>query len=755
MLTSVMTATPPVATTTPDTRRAIAEAVRKYWGYDQLRALQIEAIEAELAHQDSLVVLPTGGGKSLCYQVPPVVAGRTDIVVSPLIALMKDQVDGLKANGYPAAALHSGVSDAERRTVEAGLARGDYRLVFVAPERLLTPTFLGLAARAHVSSFAIDEAHCISHWGHDFRPEYRRIAELRKLFPDAALHAYTATATERVRGDIIAQLGLQQPRVLVGEFDRPNLVYRVVRRTNAEEQALEVIQRHRGEAVIVYCISRADTERTAAALRAKGVQAAAYHAGMDPAARARTQEDFAAERLDVVVATVAFGMGIDRSNVRCVIHAALPKSVEQYQQETGRAGRDGLEAECVLLFSPGDAQRWEQLMRKSAAESAQPREVTDAQTELLRDMQRFGEGQECRHRLLARYFDQPYEHDNCGACDTCLEPPEAVENGTGVAQQILSCVRSLRVGFGVVHVVDVLTGARTARLQQFGHDQLPEYGALKALPKEVVRSLVLQLVEQGLLERTEGDRPVVRLRKAALDVLSGSRPVALVLPDVGPVKAAGPAGDGWAGVDRGLFEDLRVLRRTIAEERNVPPFVVMSDATLRDLARMRPVSLPGFGQVRGIGERKQADLGPRFTAAIAAYARQHGLSTDVPVTTAAGPAPRPVAARTSTRPNADRELAFQLFENGGSVAEAARQTGKAMSTVEGYLEAFIVERAPASLEPWVDEVTYARVKATAEAIGGGYLRPVFEALGGMVGYDQIRAVLAHSGLRGRAPSDGG
>ena len=747
MLACDMRPTAPAPTSTADTRRAIADAVRKYWGYDQLRPLQVDAIEAELAHQDSLVVLPTGGGKSLCYQVPPVVAGRTDIVVSPLIALMKDQVDALKANGYAAAALHSGMSDAERRTVEAGLARGDYRLVFVAPERLLTPTFLGLAARAHVSSFAIDEAHCISHWGHDFRPEYRRIAELRRLFPNAALHAYTATATERVRADIIAQLGLQQPRVLVGEFDRPNLVYRVVRRTNAEEQALGVIQRHRGEAVIVYCISRADTERTAAVLRAKGVQAAAYHAGMEPAARARTQEDFAAERLDVVVATVAFGMGIDRSNVRCVIHAALPKSVEQYQQETGRAGRDGLEAECVLLFAPGDAQRWEQLMRKSAAETAQPRAVTDAQLELLRDMQRFGETQECRHQLLARYFDQPYERANCGACDTCLEPPEAVENGTGVAQQVLSCVRGLRVGFGVVHVVDVLTGARTARLHEFHHDQLPEYGALKAMPKEVVRSLVLQLVEQGLLERTGGERPVLRLRRAALEVLAGDRTVALVLPDVGPLKAAGPAGGGWEGVDRGLFEELRVLRRAIAEERSMPPFVVFSDATLRDLARVRPVSLAGFGQVRGIGERKQADLGPRFTAAIAAYAGKHGLSTDVQVT--AAPVSRPAAPRPSSRPNPDRERAFQLFERGCTVAEATRQTGRAPSTVEGYLEAFIVERAPASLDPWVDEVTYARVKATAEAIGGGYLRPVWEALGGTIGYDVIRAVQAHAGLRGQ------
>ena len=338
-------------------RARILQAVQQYWGYDQLRPHQMEAITAGLERQDSLVVLPTGGGKSLCYQVPPLVAQRTDIVVSPLISLMKDQVDALKACGYPAAALYSGVSDGDRREIEARAAAGQFRLLFVAPERLLTPGFLSLAKRINVRAFAIDEAHCISHWGHDFRPEYRRLAALKEHFPEASVHAYTATATDRVRQDIVAQLGLRTPRVLVGRFDRPNLIYRAVPRNDLEVQLLDVIRRHAGEAVIIYCISRADTERTAAALQARGIKAAAYHAGLDALSRTRTQDDFATEKLDVVVATVAFGMGIDRSNVRCVIHAALPKSVEQYQQETGRAGRDGLEAECVLFFSSADIRR--------------------------------------------------------------------------------------------------------------------------------------------------------------------------------------------------------------------------------------------------------------------------------------------------------------------------------------------------------------------------------------------------------------
>ena len=326
-------------------------------------------MRAGLDGRDSLVVMPTGGGKSLCYQVPAELAQRTDIVVSPLISLMKDQVDGLRECGYPAAALYSGMPLHAVQETEEQVAAGRYRLVFVAPERLLTPRFLQLIAPLKVRAFAIDEAHCISHWGHDFRPEYRQLAELKTRFPQASIHAYTATATERVRADIIEQLRLSKPVVLVGTFDRPNLVYRIIPRIDARAQVLEVLRRHPGQAAIVYCLSRNDTESMAEALKATGLRAACYHAGMEADARRQTQDAFSSETLDVVVATVAFGMGIDRSDVRCVIHAAMPKSIEHYQQETGRAGRDGLEAECVLLYSAADVLRWESLIEKSAAES--------------------------------------------------------------------------------------------------------------------------------------------------------------------------------------------------------------------------------------------------------------------------------------------------------------------------------------------------------------------------------------------------
>ncbi|UCG17391.1 MAG: DNA helicase RecQ, partial [Phycisphaerales bacterium] len=569
----------------------IIETIRRYWGFDTLRPLQEEAIWAGLQQRDSLVVLPTGGGKSLCYQVPPVLAKRTDIVVSPLISLMKDQVDGLRACGYPAAALHSGMTSEARREAEREIASGQCRLVFVAPERLLTPGFLRTVERLKVRAFAVDEAHCISHWGHDFRPEYRQMATLKERFPQVGVQAYTATATARVRADIVEQLQLQDPAVLVGVFDRPNLVYRVVPRTDAHAQTLDVIRRHGGEAVIVYCLSRKDTEAMAGHLKRLGVKAEAYHAGMASDARRRIQDSFADESLDVVVATVAFGMGIDRSDVRCVVHATMPKSVEHYQQETGRAGRDGLEAECVLFYSAADVMRWEALIRRSAEEAEAPAEVIEAAVELLQRMRRFCSPAVCRHRALSEYFGQVYDRADCGACDVCLDEVEGMADATVTAQKILSCVARVQERFGAGHVTDVLLGADTERVQRWGHDRLSTYGLMKGTPRQSLRNIVYQLVDQGLLFRSDGDRPVLGLTDESWRVLRGERSVRLLEPKAKPVKKTRVDRESWAGVDQALFEHLRGVRRELARERGVPPYIVFGDASLRDMARRRPTSL--------------------------------------------------------------------------------------------------------------------------------------------------------------------
>ncbi|HLN82033.1 MAG TPA: RecQ family ATP-dependent DNA helicase [Candidatus Binatia bacterium] len=464
--------------------------MRRYWGYTELRPLQLEAIHAGLQRRDSLVVMPTGGGKSLCYQVPAALTGSTDIVVSPLIALMKDQVDGLRQCGYSAAALYSGMSPEEIRRTEAQMIGGAYRLVFVAPERLLTPRFLQIVELARIRAFAVDEAHCISQWGHDFRPEYRQLAGLKNRFPNTSIHAYTATATERVRADITAQLRLRDSLTLVGNFDRPNLVYRVVPRVDARAQVLEILQRRRGQAAIVYCISRKDTESLASFLQAHGVHAGFYHAGMEPDERRRTQDKFAAEKLDVVAATVAFGMGIDRSDVRCVIHAAMPKSVEHYQQETGRAGRDALEAECVLLYSAADVLRWQSLIEKSAAETNAAPEIVKASRALIEQMRSFCAGLNCRHRKLAEYFGQTYEKANCEACDVCLNEVEGLADATLTAQKILFCVSRTGERFGAEHIIDVLLGAKTERIRRWEHDQLSTYGLMKSTTRPALLNII-------------------------------------------------------------------------------------------------------------------------------------------------------------------------------------------------------------------------------------------------------------------------
>ena len=602
----------------------ILATVRRYWGYSELRPLQEQAIVAELEQRDSLVVMPTGGGKSLCYQVPPELAQRTDIVVSPLISLMKDQVDGLRECGYPAAALYSGMPAHAVHETEEQFAAGRYRLLFVAPERLLMPRFLQLAERVGIRAFAIDEAHCISHWGHDFRPEYRQLASLKQRFPRTSVHAYTATATERVRADIAAQLRLKNPVTLVGTFDRPNLVYRVIPRVDARAQVLEILCRHPKQAAIVYCISRKDTESMGAFLQANRLRAAYYHAGMEADERRRTQDEFASEAIDVVAATVAFGMGIDRSDVRCVIHAAMPKSIEHYQQETGRAGRDGLEAECVLLYSAADAMRWESLVERSAAETDAAPEIVAASRELLNHMRRLCAGVHCRHRKLSEYFGQAYMKPTCEACDVCLKEVEGLADATLTAQKILSCVARAGESFGAEHIIEILLGASTERIRRWHHEELSTYGLMKGTDRKTLMNLLFQLIDDGLLERTSDERPVLRLNDASREVLRGNRTVQLLQPKI-KVRKTRYDEKSWEEVDTGLFDALRTLRRKLAEARGVPAYVLFNDATLRDMARAKPRSRDALLNIRGVGERKLADLGLLFLEVIENYCRENRL----------------------------------------------------------------------------------------------------------------------------------
>ena len=589
----------------------IRDVLKTHWGYDGFLPLQQEAMRCVLDDRDSVVVLPTGGGKSLCFQAPAVVRPGVGLVVSPLISLMKDQVDGLKAAGVAAACLNSSMDPAERQEVYEDLRAGELDLLYVAPERLVQSNMLDTLAQSDVSLVAVDEAHCISQWGHDFRPEYRQLKMLKETLPGTAIHAYTATATQQVRDDIVEDLGLDEPEILVGSFDRPNLSYKVMVREGAADQISAIMDRHPGESGIIYCISRRDVEKTSEQLNQRGYHTRPYHAGMDDHQRKANQEAFIAERVETIVATVAFGMGIDKSNVRYVVHAALPKSLEGYQQETGRAGRDGLEAECCLLYTGGDYGRWRAILEGSDSEP------TEGAWRSLQAMQEFAGSVVCRHSSLVEYFGQSLDGDNCGACDVCLGELDQVDDALEIGQKILSSVVRQDQRFGADYTVKVLRGSSDQRILDNRHDDLSTYGLLADSDARAVRGWVEQLVAQGFLAKT-GEYNVLMVTESGRSLLRGDVTPRLLKPAARAAKARKSRAhdDSWEGVDRALFERLRELRRQLADEKSVPAYVVFGDASLRDMARKKPGTPEEFLDVHGVGQKKAADYGELFLAAI-------------------------------------------------------------------------------------------------------------------------------------------
>jgi ATP-dependent DNA helicase RecQ len=605
----------------PDLISPLEAVLARYWGYTSFRPLQQQAMEAVLAGRDSVMVLPTGGGKSLCFQAPALVRPGLALVVSPLISLMKDQVDTLIGNGVPAALFNSSLSSDHKAAVLAGIRQQRFRLLYVSPERLVGEGgdgFLSMLASAQVSFVAVDEAHCISQWGHDFRPEYRQLGRLRDLLPGVSVHGFTATATPRVRRDIAGQLGLKQPIELVGSFDRPNLIYRVLPRASLKKQLLDVLARHRDEAGIIYCTSRREVDALAGWLSASGHPALPYHAGLSDAERSRHQDAFLREQVNIVVATVAFGMGIDRSDVRFVVHAGAPRSLEHYQQESGRAGRDGLEAECLLVYSAADPMRWKTMLEGNG-------ELTDANRSLLRHMERYATSVGCRHRHLVEYFGDTSAAPaaGCGACDFCLDELEPAAEPVTLARKIMSCVARVGQRFGATHVANVLRGQASEQVVSRGHDRLSTFGLLREATLVEVRGYIEQLCGLGLLQQTDDTYPVLGLTARGLALLKDETAMpGLTLARQRTPKKDAPRpqskieAESWEGVDRSLFDRLRALRLDIARERGVPPYVIFHDATLREMARLRPGSIDALLTVKGVGARKAEELGPQFLAAI-------------------------------------------------------------------------------------------------------------------------------------------
>jgi len=607
------------------------EILKKKWGYDTFKPLQKEAIEAALTGRDCLVVLPTGGGKSLCYQMPAAMGKGLVLVVSPLIALMDDQVAAAREAGLEADALHSNLKAAHRGAAWKRLTEGKTQLLYVSPERLLAGDILNEIS-GRLMLVAVDEAHCVSHWGHEFRPEYRRLTEALDQFPKAARMALTATATPVVQDDIRAQLGLRSPEILIGHPDRPNLIYRAFARRDQFKQVLEVARRHPGEGGIVYAQTRKDVERLAAKLREEGVSSAPYHAGLSGEERRSAQDDFVNERLDVIVATIAFGMGIDRSNVRYVVHANTPRSVEHYQQESGRAGRDGLPAECALFFAASDLATHRYLAKKDANLTPERERAIERQ---LRDIGRYAVSPLCRHRLLTEHFGAPYPAQiapveagvladaghGCGACDVCLGETKGLsdEEALLTAKKVLSAAWRAEGRYGTGYVVNLLLGRVNDRMAGNGHDKLQVFGLLKDSGEASIRSWIDQLIVQDLLEVTEdGEYPLLRITEAGRGLCNGRGAVLLGMPVPPKVKgkkkskALKRAASTFLQGDEELFEKLRALRRAIADKAGIPPYIIFHDSVLIEMAASKPQTLDDLSGIKGIGDKKLEKYGRLF-----------------------------------------------------------------------------------------------------------------------------------------------
>ncbi len=720
---------------------SLTPLLKQYFGFTSFRPLQEEIIRDSLAGKDVFALLPTGGGKSLCFQLPALVRDGLTVVVSPLIALMKDQVDALQAGGIPATFLNSSLAAEESRKRLRGLHNGEFRLLYAAPERLMLSGFLADLQRWNVKLIAVDEAHCISEWGHDFRPEYRQIASLRELFPSVPFMALTATATGRVREDIVAHLKLRDHSSFVASFNRPNLTYRVVPKNKPYDQLLAFMRERPKDSGIVYCQSRKAAERVAANLTEDGVKARPYHAGLTPAERNENQELFLRDNIRVVCATIAFGMGINKPNVRFVVHYDLPKNIEGYYQETGRAGRDGLPGECVLLFSAGDVVKQTQFID----EKPDPQEQKIAR-EQLQQMVHYAECAACRRTELLRYFGEDYASENCEGCDNCLSP-RATFDGTLAAQKFLSCVYRIRekngFGVGLNHVVEVLTGADTEKIRKWGHTQLSTYGIGKEHGRPEWAMIGRELVRLGFLRQTAEKFSVLELTAEGGNVLKQRTKITLTKPAVAPQTPAHHVGE--ITCDEVLFERLRALRKRVADGQDVPAYIIFSDVALRQMARNYPANEREFARISGVGEKKLKQFGETFLGEIATHLQTNArqIFADDSFTVPAAPPP----SRTSIGDSARETM--RRFRAGQSVEEIARERKVTTGTILNHIAEGIEHGEVVDTRRFYTETEESKIAAAFERHGGGALAPVFEVLGSTVDYGRLRIYRAMMNVKAK------
>lgn len=591
------------------------QTLQNTFGYHHFRPLQEKIIHSTIAGEDNFVLMPTGGGKSLCYQIPAMVREGVGIILSPLISLMQDQVQALKANGVSAAFYNSSLSPNEARDILNRLEKGELDLLYVAPERLMTEAFLERLHRIKIALFAIDEAHCISQWGHDFRPEYSQLSSLRQIFPDVPIMALTATADKQTRQDILNSLQLKHAKVHIASFNRPNIRYTILEKQKPFQQVTHFLNEHKEDFGIIYCLSRKRVDELAQKLNDAGYSALPYHAGLTTQERQKTQESFQHDNVHIIVATIAFGMGIDKPNVRFVIHYDLPKNIEAYYQETGRAGRDGLASEALLLYGLGDISIIKSFIQKNNHQDQQRIEQHK-----LNCMTGFAEAQTCRRRVLLNYFNEALEED-CGNCDVCLNPPEHYDASID-AQKALSCVYRVQQRFGVNYVINILRGKEEARIKQLGHDRLSTYGIGKDLNQEEWHSIFRQLIHLGYLEQDIANYSVLRLTPSSKLILQGEKQLTLAKArtKASTSKKMGKKQVATQGHhDRALFEKLRFLRKQLSSEAMIAPFMVFSDASLIEMCTYFPTTKEAFLAINGVGQKKLETYGASFLAAISEH----------------------------------------------------------------------------------------------------------------------------------------
>lgn len=697
--------------------------LKQFFGYDTFRPMQAEIIQNVFEKKDCVVLMPTGGGKSVCYQIPSVVLPGCSVVVSPLISLMKDQVEGLRANGIKASFLNSSLGSAEQRIVEEAFFQSQIDLLYVSPEKLVSQEFFPLLKRAKVNLFAIDEAHCISSWGHDFRPEYTKLGFLKRHFPDVPVIALTATADKITRRDITDKLQLENPELFVASFDRPNLSLEVRPGQKRLEQILAFLAQRPKDSGIIYCLSRKRTEAIAAKLNDRGFRAAYYHAGMSPAERDEVQEDFINDNIPIICATIAFGMGIDKSNVRWIIHYNLPKNIEGYYQEIGRAGRDGARAATLLFYSYADVSLLQDILQKNESENSA------VQLAKLERMQQYAESLACRRRILLNYFGEDLS-ENCGNCDICKNPPEYI-NGTVIAQKALSAVYRLKERVGINMLINVLRASGRKEILERGYDKIKTYGAGRDTPFVEWRDYVHQLINLGYLEVAHDQHNVLRLTPASQRVLFEKEQVELVkmttvkerlTTEKAKAKASAPK-SGRQRVRDELFEELRQLRKQLAQERGVPPYLVFSDATLEEMSATRPMNDLDMQRVSGVGQRKLQLYGDIFQEAIRDYVRRNSTQ---------------VAGGTVL-------VTYEFYKEKLSVEEIARERNLSPATVYSHFEELLKNGYEIDIFRYISKAEAERVwKSRRYVEQPAKLKDLYELMNKEIPYEKIRLALAYS-----------